>query len=252
MRVIVTRPAAQAAEWVQQLRGAAIDAVALPLLEIVPLADPAPLQAAWQGLAAQDLVFFVSPSAVEQFFARRPADAAWPETTRAATPGPGTTRVLTAHGVSPGRIVEPAADAPQFDSDALWCVLQAMPWHGKAVLIVRGDGGRDLLAERLRSAGARVVHLEAYRRAAPVLDAGGAELLRTSLAEPGGQVWFFSSSEAIDHLVSMAPGADFSRARALATHGRIASRARGQGFGQVVESRPTLAAVVACIQSMQP
>lgn len=252
MRVIVTRPAAQAAEWVLQLRGRAIDAVALPLLRIVPTADPAPLRAAWQGLAGRGLVFFVSPNAADCFFAARPDGAPWPPATRAASPGPGTSRTLAARGVPPACIVEPAADAPQFDSDTLWLELRSMPWSGVQVLVVRGDGGRDLVAERLRAAGAVVDHLEAYRRAPPVFDAAGEAVLRSALAEPSDQLWFFSSSEAIDHLAACAPGADFGRARALATHPRIAARARRQGFGEVLEARPALEAVVACIQSLPP
>ena len=47
--------------------------------------------------------------------------------------------------------------------------------------------------------------------------------------------------------VAIAPGS-----RALATHPRIAARARQAGFAEVFEVQPGLDAVVACIQSMQP
>jgi len=39
MRIIVTRPAAQAAAWVRSLAARGVDAVALPLIEIAPPAD---------------------------------------------------------------------------------------------------------------------------------------------------------------------------------------------------------------------
>ncbi|MDQ3273162.1 MAG: uroporphyrinogen-III synthase, partial [Pseudomonadota bacterium] len=61
-------------------------------------------------------------------------------------------------------------------------------------------------------------------------------------------VWLFSSSEAVGHL----PPGDWSQGRALATHPRIAEAARAAGWGVVVESRPTLADIVASIESMQP
>ncbi|MGJ7583631.1 uroporphyrinogen-III synthase, partial [Variovorax sp. RHLX14] len=37
--VIVTRPAREAAQWVSDLRAAGLDAVALPLIVIEPVAD---------------------------------------------------------------------------------------------------------------------------------------------------------------------------------------------------------------------
>ncbi len=253
MRVIVTRPATQAADWVAQLRAHAIDAVALPLIRIAPVADPAALHAAWRGLAQQRLVVFVSPNAAEQFFAQRPSDAPWPPALLAGSPGPGTTRVLAGLGVPLPRIVEPASDAPQFDSESLWAQLRDHDWRGANVLIVRGDGGRGWLAQTLREAGAQVGHVAAYERIAPVFDAAESARLRAALDRPAAHLWFFSSSEAIDNLAAAHGSAtDWRAASAIATHPRIAVRARQLGFARVTEARPALAAVVACIQSMRP
>jgi uroporphyrinogen-III synthase len=69
--VLVTRPAAQAARWVERLRAAGLDAQALPLIAIEPAADPAALQATWHDLPALALAMFVSPNAVAGFFAAR-------------------------------------------------------------------------------------------------------------------------------------------------------------------------------------
>jgi uroporphyrinogen-III synthase len=256
VRVIVTRPAAQAADWVDRLRASAIDAVALPLIGIAPVTDPSALLAAWRGLAQRDLVVFVSPNAAEQFFALRPRGVAWPAGPQAGSPGPGTTRVLLGLGVPASAIVEPADDAAQFDSESLWARLRTQDWQGRRVLIVRGDGGRDWLAQTLQAAGAQVEHVAAYRRLAPPLDSDHAALLRAALERPEAHLWFFSSSEAIDNLAA-APlvtdaRTDWARARALATHPRIAARARQLGFARVTEARPSLAAVIACIQSIGP
>ncbi len=49
--LLITRPASEAARWVDDLRAAGVDAVALPLIAIAPLEDPAPLQAAWRRLS---------------------------------------------------------------------------------------------------------------------------------------------------------------------------------------------------------
>ncbi|MEO8804858.1 MAG: uroporphyrinogen-III synthase [Burkholderiaceae bacterium] len=254
MRVIVTRPAAQAADWVLRLRAEHIDAVALPLIGVAPAADPAAVEAAWLTLATRRLVVFVSPNAVEHFFALRPGAVSWPAGVLAGSPGPGTTRALLGLGVPAAQTVAPAADALQFDSEALWQQLAAQDWKGASVLIVRGDGGRDWLADTLRDRGAQLTHVAAYRREAPVLDAAQQALLAAALHEPASQLWYFSSSEAIDHLERIAAAFEplrWADARALATHPRIAARARQLGVGRVTECRPPLEAVVACIQSMR-
>ena len=256
MRVIVTRPAAQAEEWVAQLRAHRVDAVALPLIDIVAVADRSPIDVAWAGLGDQALVVFVSPNAAEQFFAARSPTSTWPPHTLAGSPGPGTTRTLLALGVPAGLIVEPAADSAQFDSQALWLALEGRrAWRGAPVLIVRGDGGREWLAEALRGVGANVTTLSAYRRAAPVLGEREQALMQRAFAAPAAWLWFFSSSEAIDHLEALAgprPPPAWATLVALATHPRIAERARALGSAHVRLARPALADVIACLQSTAP
>jgi uroporphyrinogen-III synthase len=251
MRVLVTRPAAQAIDWTHRLAAQGIDAVALPLIGIEPAADTPLLQASWQSIAQQRLLVFVSPNAVEHFFAQRPASAVWPVGTFAASPGPGTTRALIALGVPVAQVIKPAADAVQFDSEALWATLGTHDWHGARVLIVRGDGGRDWLAEMLRRRGALVTNVAAYRRVPPRFDATESEALGFALQAPSSHLWFFSSSEAIDNLMQLAT-AGWHCASAMATHPKIAERARRLGFARVAEARPAFDDVVACIQSFRP
>jgi uroporphyrinogen-III synthase len=256
--VVVTRPADQAGPWVASLRQAGIDAVALPLLGIAPADDPRPVDMAWQTLADQALIVFVSPNAATQFFARRPPGTGWPAALRAASPGPGTSEVLRGLGVPPGALIEPSPDAAQFDSEALWQQLGRLPWPGRRVTIVRGEGGREWLADQLVAAGAEVGFVCAYRRGPPQLDEVQRARLRQAVAEPQRHLWMFSSSEAIDQL-GAAAGLDVTglrhalrQATAIATHPRIAERARAAGFTSVWPCRPELPAVVACIQSSGP
>ena len=99
MLVIVTRPAAQAAVWVEALQALGQPAQALPLIEIGPADDAAPLRQAWQGLAGCALVMFVSANAVQAFFAHAEG-AAWPAGLRAGATGPGTAGVsVTVNGL---------------------------------------------------------------------------------------------------------------------------------------------------------
>ncbi|MDQ6629970.1 MAG: uroporphyrinogen-III synthase, partial [Pseudomonadota bacterium] len=73
LRLIVTRPAAQAAHAVADLASRGVDAVAVPLIQVLPIADTGPIAALWSALPTHRLVVFVSANAVLHFFAARPA-----------------------------------------------------------------------------------------------------------------------------------------------------------------------------------
>jgi uroporphyrinogen-III synthase len=249
LTVLVTRPAAQAEVWVARLRAQGVDARALPLIAIEPVSDAAPLHAAWQSLDACALAMFVSPNAVTGFFAARPAGAAWPAPLRAAATGPGSVEALLAAGVPRERCIAP--EAAPFDSAALWQRLRHEDWRGREVLIVRGDGGRDEFAGALRDAGAAVRFVQAYARHAPRWSAEETALARAALAAPERHLWLLSSGEAVDHLAALLPGTDWSRARAIASHPRIAERARGLGLGRVALAAPTLPALLESIASVE-
>lgn len=234
MRVIVTRPAAQGAAFVQRLQALGVDAVGLPLIGIEAPTDPEAVHQAWAALGGKALAMFVSANAVAHFFALRPPGAAWPSGTKAGATGPGTSAALRQAGVQAADIVEPGPEGP-FDTDTLWQAIGSWPWAGRQVLVVRGESGRDWLAERLQQAGASVDFVAAYRRVAPAFDDGARALLAQAADAPRDHTWHFSSSEAMANLAAGRPGADWSAAGALATHPRIAAAARRLGFGRVGE-----------------
>ncbi len=254
MRVVVTRPQREAQDWVQALQQAGHEAWPLPLIAIAPGPDAAAVRQAWQQLDRYVGVMFVSANAVEGFYAARPAGDARPF--EAWATGPGTVRGLRQAGVPPGRIVAPPDDAPQFDSEALWTLVAPRIRPGVRVLVVRGadaagrsseGAGRDWFGRQVREAGGTVDFLASYQRQSPVLDAGQRQ--RAQEAAGDGSVWLFSSSEAVHNLQASLPGVDWSRARAVVTHERIAQAARAAGFAEVRETRPALADVRASIES---
>jgi uroporphyrinogen-III synthase len=252
LRVIVTRPRDQAEGWLPALREAGFDAQALPLIEIAPAPDEGSVRQAWADVPACALVMFVSAHAVRHFFDAAPhPGASWPAGTWAGSTGAGTSAALRAVGVPPGRIVEPAAGA-RADSEGLWQVLVGLDWRRTQVLIVRGEQGRDWLAETLTAAGATVRFVAAYARRVPALGAQERALLQGALAHPAGHAWVFSSAEAVHHLGELAPGAAWAQSQAVATHPRIALAVREAGFGQVAEAAGAqLRAVLAALGRLQ-
>lgn len=273
MRVVVTRPAGDAASWVDGLLAAGFEPRALPLIGIGPVPDTTALQATWQHLDNYFALMFVSGNAVAHFFASKPVEVHVNNKyiaikNRVWVTGPGTTRALLQAGVDAGLIDAPAHDAGQFDSEALWAVVRDQVQPGRRVLIVRGadvqqglpldetasralnpGAGRDWFASQVVQSGGEVDFVVAYQRCAPAFSP--LQKAQIAAAATDGSVWLFSSSEAIANLQRALPDQSWANARAVATHARIAARAKQAGFGVVCESRPALASVVASIESLR-
>src|SRR4051812_25483686 len=172
MRVVLTRPAQDAVRWSSVLATRGHQVIALPLIEIAPLSHERPLSEAWAGLPGYQAVMFVSANAVLHFQAAGHG-ASWPATTQAWATGPGTAAALREAGVPEDFVREPAADAAQLDSEALWARVGPQVRPGWRVLVVRGaaqDGaaaGRDWLGRQLQNAGAHADQVAAYVRIRP-------------------------------------------------------------------------------------
>ncbi|MBV8621272.1 MAG: uroporphyrinogen-III synthase [Curvibacter sp.] len=257
--VLVTRPEPDASTWARQLREQGWNAQALPLIHIDAPRHPQPAPPGpWRAW------MFVSPNAVQHFHARAAHQIPMPD--RAWAPGPGTARALIAAGWDASRVDTPPPDAGQFDSEHLWAQVHSQVQAGDRVLIVRGldaptddaqplpaeaaqrGSGREWLAARLHEAGAQAVPFVVYERHAPTADATLLQRARTAAAD--GSLWLFSSSEAIRNLQACLPDVSWQAATALVTHPRIGAAATAAGFGRVLDSRPTLEAVIASIESL--
>jgi uroporphyrinogen-III synthase len=231
--VIITRPLAQAVAFAGQVSAIGRTAVIFPLLEIQPLADDTSLHAALERLDQFALVAFVSPNAVDAVFARVES---WPKGVPIAIMGQGSRAALAQHGLNEGNavIVSPR-NAERTDSETLLEELDLTALRGRKVLIVRGESGRELLAERLIAAGCQVEQVAAYRRAAPVLTPDKLQTLQSLL--DGEHDWVITSSEGLRVLTSMVaqlPDANYvakmQQQRIIAPHARIAETARFAGF----------------------
>ena len=282
MKVIVTRPRLEADVWVKQLRALHLDAVALPLIHIDAPPDNDDVKKAWENLHQYRAIMFVSSNAVRYFYTiNKPVAGVFVDylaiktianlnrstsVPRMWATGLGTRVALLTQSVPSDLIDSPAADAAQFDSEALWNIVKNQVKPGDRVLIVRGRSvdlkdaesmnreqmnGRPWLADQLAAAGVQVYVVVSYQRSAPVFDTAQMALMVQAATDKS--VWLLSSSEAVANLCTISGltlDLKWSKARAIATHPRIAQAAREAGFGVVYESRPLLAEVAASIESL--
>ena len=102
--------------------------------------------------------------------------------------------------------------------------------NGRLVAIVKGEGGRDLLARGLRRRGAEVIEANVYRRQAPQWTDAMLDDVRESI-----DVVTATSAEALDNLLGAAPWvASWLARRMLVTVSeRVAGIARGRRLAQI-------------------
>ena len=251
--VVITRPRAQADALARAVADIGRTPVLLPLLEIAPVDDPAPLRAALADLPAYAMVAFVSPNAVDAAFAHI---VAWPPGVALAVVGEGSRAALARHGLTDANVtIYSPRDSAHSDSEHLLASLDLDLFKGRRVLIVRGDGGRELLADSLRAAGSEVEAVTAYRRRVPPLTPELAGRLRALLARPND--WIITSSEALRGLDALVRELDPALAPALreqhliVPHARIADTARALGMDRITLTGSGDARLLAALQSQE-
>lgn len=159
--IVITRPVHQGETLKARLEGKGASVLHFPTLEILPVPRSAELEKCFAGLGGYHYTIFTSPNAVD--YAADYLDFGMlPPKLKVAAIGPGTARALLAHGRKPDMLPRDGAN-----SEALLRLKALNAVAGKRVLIVRGQGGRELLAETLEERGADVNYAEVYRRAVP-------------------------------------------------------------------------------------
>jgi hydroxymethylbilane synthase len=226
--VVVTRPAGQGENLAQHVRAAGGTAFLFPALAIEPVAPPAHTVALLCDQRRFDWAVFVSANAVAHGLPHLLGGAAWPQGLRAAAVGASTAAALRARGV-----VEVLSPASGGDSESLLALPAMQQVSGQRVLVFRGAGGRELLADTLRARGAQVEYVECYRRVRPSADP---EPLRERVRRGDLDAITAASSEALANLVELA-GADLAprlvELPVFVTHSRIGEAARRLGFSRV-------------------
>ena len=225
LKIAVTRPRDQAAPLARRIEEAGGIPLLFPLLDIAPATDQAALREQISRLAQFDLAIFISPNAVHYGMAAIRAAGELPKNLKIATVGQGSAKALRELGLA-GVI----APTERFDSEGLLALPELQDVAGWRVLILRGDGGRELLGDTLRARGATVEYAACYRRSKPQQDIA-------ALLKAAPDALTVTSSEALAYLWQMLDDAQRESLCGIplfVPHQRIAELARRQGWRQVL------------------
>ena len=195
-RVVVTRPRAQASEFIGWLQARGAEVVAFPAIRLVDPPDPGPLARAAAQVRSFDWLVFTSVNGVERFWTALAAarlDGGAVAGARVAAIGPATAAALRERGVEADVVPERYVAEAVVDALAAAGDLRA-----RRVLLPRAAGAREVLPERLRQLGAVVTEVEAYRA---VADASEATDLRRRLTGGDIDAVTFTSSSTVRNFV---------------------------------------------------
>lgn len=239
IRVVVTRPRHQAAEFMDALEGLGADVVVFPTIRIVPPEDPGPLRRAVGQLDTYDWLVLTSSNGVDRFWEtleEAGLDAGALGGLRIACVGTSTAAAVEARG---GRVsVVPEKHVGEGLLDAM---VAAERMAGARILLPRAAEARDVLPDGLRAHGAHVDDVAAYRT---VPDTEGAAAMRARLQAGDIDMLTFTSSSSVRNFVA-AVGREVGGASVAVIGPVTGETARGLGLAVAVEAEPhTIAGLV--------
>jgi len=240
-RLLLTRPQDECAALAASLAEHGVASASLPLLAIEPLEETPEQRSLLLDLDRYCAVVVVSKPAarlglerIDRYWPQPPARQDW------FAVGAATAAILDDYGL---RVHHPENGDDSEALLALPALARALQVPGPRALILRGEGGREFLAERLRGQGVAVDYLELYRRVLPDYPAG--ELARRVRDEAlNGLV--VSSGQGLEHLLRVA-GEDWPRLAGLplfVPSPRVAELARDAGARHVIDCRGANAAAL--------
>ncbi|HEX8541403.1 MAG TPA: uroporphyrinogen-III synthase [Pseudomonas sp.] len=247
-RLLLTRPAEESAALAQTLADVGIFSSSLPLLEI----EPVPITPA-QRLILNDLDHYSAVIVVSKPAARLGLallNELWPVPPIQPwfTVGEGTAQLLQDHNLDvswpeQGDDSEALLDLPRLQ--------HAVALPASRVLILRGENGRELLAERLRQLGASVDYLPLYRRNLPQYPPS--TLMQRVKAERLNAL-VVSSGQGFEHLRQLAGDAwpELAQLPLFVPSPRVAELATQAGARTVVNCRGANAAALLAALREQP
>lgn len=242
MGVAITRPSDQAKKLNALIEAAGGHVILFPLIEIVGLDDYSQFEHEIAQIAEYDWIIFISSNAVQHgmpHLLKHPI----PSYLRFAAIGPVTASELQDFGIQ--NVLIPQG---RYDSEALLSLTELQEMQGKKVMIVRGIGGREVLAETLKSRGAGVTFAECYQRINPQ---NNMNILHQAWANQQLQAIVVTSSEAMRYLLDLASHAPWLREVTLCVnHARIAEQPIAMGLKVKVADAPGDEAMLAALSSL--
>ena len=229
--IAITRPIDQAKKLSALITEAGGTPILFPLIEITPLADYGQFETVISDINDYDWAIFISSNAVQNGMPRLVKAGITKEgifgSLKFAAIGPVTATELQCFGVKDVLIPQ-----GRFDSESLLALPEMTNVFSKKILIVRGVGGRDVLAETLKARGAQVTFAECYQRINPQTNC---DLLAQLWAEKNLHGIVVTSSEAMRHLLDLASDAEWLRNVTLfVNHARIAELPLQMGLNVTV------------------
>lgn len=224
LHVVVTRPAHQAQRLCDLIEDHGGHAIRFPVLDIEPKIDTEFLRLI-EHLNDYHIAIFISPNAVNHALSAIEARGGLPAQMRIAAVGKATAAAL-AEKNCPVHIYP----EDKFDSESLLALPALHDVQDKNIIIFRGVGGRELLADTLRLRGAVVQYGECYQRRRPNHDSQG--LLR-QWAQQALDIIIITSVEGLNNLVDMIGRAAQERlfnTPLLVVSERMVEEARRMGF----------------------
>lgn len=228
-RILVTRPKQQATRLVELIQQHGGQAVEFPVLEILPIKNRT-VQEQIKNLKAYQWLIFISANAVN--FAVAANNGKIPSFAQAkiAAVGKATAKALKTQGFRVDLLPESG-----FNSEALLEMPALKQVKDQKILLVRGVGGRETLADELKKRGAVVDYCEVYQRQIPGVDSTEvAELLKKQ------QIDFLTitSSEALHNLLVMLEAYKLflRKIPLIVISERIKQAAQSAGFKKIVVS----------------
>lgn len=243
-RVLVTRPAHQAKKLCRLLAECGGAPIRLPTLEIVATNDCRPIRAVLTPPGRFQWLVFISVNAVNFALKANSGKIEMFEPTRIAAIGRATAQALEMAGL-------PVDLKPLdgFDSEAL--LLQLPLQQGQRCLIVRGEGGREELADGLRKQGADVEYLEVYKRIMPNIDTAPVISL---LTDKRLDCITMTSGQALQNLMTMLGEGHHQALFAIplaVVSDRIKSMAEHMGFKRIaVADNPSDTAILETVTTL--
>ncbi|MBV8802889.1 MAG: uroporphyrinogen-III synthase [Gammaproteobacteria bacterium] len=225
LNIMITRPSPEGEILCHKVQEMGASPIFFPAIEIIPLTESPEFTQIISNLNNLDWLIFISPQAVRQTasFIHKQWPA-FPEHVRIAALGYGTAQALQAAHL-------PAAIYPehQWNSEGLLALSNFQNIFQQKIALVRGEGGRTLLAEELTRRGAKLFHMITYKRGLPKINIH--PYLRL-LKEKKVDVIITSSSEILQNITQLLREAESAlySVPLIVISGKMVELAKNMGF----------------------